>query len=205
MFQFCRNHLVCDHWSITVHAFIHQTFMATSWQKTKQKWYHLAVHLHTSVQKDLELPYHAHVWHVLYIWHSKWPYPEMASCWTLSKHPPCSHILHAVHQATPTQRYLNPIHFQWSAHEHTYLLQGRLTTHAFSTPTKVTEFGHTPSCCNCQNSSSVFCPCLHFTCHNIKAFQVTTSQSDGCCWTLSKHPQCSHILLTCLPTYSPQR
>jgi hypothetical protein len=34
---------------------------------------------------------------------------------------------------------------------------------------------------------------------------VTTSQSDGCCWTLSKHPQCSHILLTCLPTYSPQR
>jgi len=37
-----------------------------------------------------------------------------------------------------------------------------MLTHAFSTATKVTESSHTPSCCICQNSSSAFCPCLHF-------------------------------------------
>ncbi len=29
-FQFCRTHANCDHWSITAHAFIHQTCMTTS-------------------------------------------------------------------------------------------------------------------------------------------------------------------------------
>jgi hypothetical protein len=28
------------------------------------------------------------------IWHSKWPHLEMASCWTFSKHPQGSRILH---------------------------------------------------------------------------------------------------------------
>jgi len=36
MFQPCRNHIECDYWSITVYAFIHQTCMATSWQKAKK-------------------------------------------------------------------------------------------------------------------------------------------------------------------------
>jgi hypothetical protein len=49
--------------------------------------------------------------------------------------------------------------------------------HAFSTHTKVTGLGHTPSCCICQNSSSTFCPSPHFTCPNIMAFQVITFQN----------------------------
>ncbi len=33
MFQFCQNYIVCDHWSITMHAFINQTCMVISSQK----------------------------------------------------------------------------------------------------------------------------------------------------------------------------
>ncbi len=36
MFQLWWNHVNCAHWSITVHAFIHQTCMATSRQKTNK-------------------------------------------------------------------------------------------------------------------------------------------------------------------------
>jgi hypothetical protein len=86
-------------------------------------------------------------------------------------------------------------------------------------PHRKTEFGRTPSCCNCQNSSSAFCPCPHSTCPNIMAAQVTKvcllntlhasstlphfeKASSG---TLSKHPQCSHIFQKCQPSYSTQR
>jgi hypothetical protein len=62
--------------------------------------------------------------------------------------------------------------------------------HAFSIPRKVAKSGCTPSCCICQNSSSAFCPYLSFTCPNIMAFQVTTSQ-DG---ILSNTLQASSIL-----------
>ncbi len=48
----------------------------------KQKWYHLGVHLHTSIQNVKELPYHARAWHILQEWHFKRPHPLMASCWT---------------------------------------------------------------------------------------------------------------------------
>jgi hypothetical protein len=46
-----------------------------------------------------------------------------------------------------------------------------------SYPTKVIEFGCTPSCCICQNSSSIFYPCLHCTCPNIMAVQVITFEN----------------------------
>ncbi len=62
----------------------------------------------------------------------------------------------------------------------THLPSSRATilAHAFSTPKKARESGCTLSFCICWNSSSTFCPCLDFTCANIMAFQVTTSQ-DG--------------------------
>jgi hypothetical protein len=72
-----------------------------------------------------------------------------------------------------------------------------------STPTKVTEFGCTPSCCICQNSSSAFCPCPHFTCPNTMALQVTTSQ-DGILWNTfqasSMPPHFAYMSTKQLPT-----
>ncbi len=104
------------------------------------------------------------------------------------------------------------------AHLHTS--RATMLAHAFSIPTKVTRFGRAPSCCICQNSSSVFCHCPHFTCPYIMVVQVTTSWDDiflnalqawhilqvwhskwpyhvmTSCWTLSKRPPCSHSLHT---------
>jgi hypothetical protein len=82
-----------------------------------------------------------------------------------------------VHQATPLQRHLHPIHFQWPTHVLAHLPSSRATmllAHAFSTPTNITEFGHISSCCICWNNSIAFHDCLHFTCPNILAVQVTT-------------------------------
>ncbi len=77
-----------------------------------------------------------------------------------------------------------------------------MLAHAFSTPTKVTESGCTPSCCICWNSPSAFWP--HFRCANIMVLQWPHFEMASC-WTISKHPQCSHILHTCPLSYSPQR
>jgi len=75
--------------------------------------------------------------------------------------------------------------------------------HAFTTPTKVTESGFTPSCCICENSSSAFCPCAHFPCHNIMAFQVTPSR-DGILfntlWASSIMPHLAYISTRLHPT-----
>ncbi len=79
-----------------------------------------------------------------------------------------------VHQATPTKTSnLEPLWMTWSW---TLLPSSSapMLTHAFQTPIKVIESGCTPSCCMCQNSSSAFCSCPHFTFPNIMAFQVTT-------------------------------
>ncbi len=65
--------------------------------------------------------------------------------------------------------------------------------HAFSTPAKVRESGCTQCCCICQNSSSVFCPCLHFTCPNTTAFQVTTSWDDTLLNTLQASSMLPHF------------
>ncbi len=66
----------------------------------KQKC-HLASHLHTfvwNVQEPLA-------------WHSKRPHHVRASCWTLSKPPPCSHILHTCQQGYSPQWHLTQIIF----------------------------------------------------------------------------------------------
>ncbi len=99
----------------------------------KQKWYHLAAHLlHTSIQNFRELPYHAHAWHMLWVWQSKWPHFKMASCWTLSRHCPCSHILHTCLPSYLPQR--PPAHnlFEWSDHELSCHLQVLLNQHMHS-------------------------------------------------------------------------
>jgi hypothetical protein len=47
---------------------------------------------HKSFQNVEEIAYHAHAWHIPQVCHSKRSYHMMASCWTLSKYSPCSHI-----------------------------------------------------------------------------------------------------------------
>ncbi len=109
---------------------------------------------------------------------------------TLSKSPQGSHILGECPPSYSSQRHQTHNHFEWSAHEHSYPLH-RATTlaHAFSTPTKVTEFGSTLSCCICQNA---FCTCPHFTCP-ISLCSNWPRLEMACCWTLSKCPQCPHF------------
>ncbi len=74
----------------------------------------------------------------------------------------------------------------WTISSWTHLPSSSATmlAHAFSTPTKVTAFGHTPSCCICWNSSSAFCPWPHLTCLNIMVVQVTTSWHGILSYTL---------------------
>ncbi len=87
----------------------------------------------------------------------------------------CIHVNQATaHAKTSDSKSL------WMTCWWTYLLFSIATmvAHAFSTPTKVTEFGHTPSCCICWNSSSAFCPWSNFTCPNIMAVKVSTFR-DG--------------------------
>ncbi len=76
--------------------------------------------------------------------------------------------------------------------------------HAFSIPTKLREFHCTLSCYIYQNSSSAFCPCLQFKCPDIMPVQEPDLQMASFL-TLSKHPQCSHILHTGQASYSSQR
>ncbi len=61
MLQFCRNHVNCDHWSITVHPAIHQTCIATSWQKTNKSdiiWLYTFTHLFKMFKSFLTMPMH---------------------------------------------------------------------------------------------------------------------------------------------------
>ncbi len=109
MFQFCRNHIVCDHWSINspcLHPPILHWYKLT---EDKQKWYHLAVHLlHTSVQVTkfcLLNTLHAS---------STLPHFEMASSGTLSKHPQCSHIFHKCQASYSTERHQTHNDFEWA-------------------------------------------------------------------------------------------
>ncbi len=69
-------------------------------------------------------------------WHSKWPHLKMASSWTPSKHPPCSHILHTCPPSYSPQRYQACNHFEWSAHDHTCPLQVQLCWHMHSAAPK---------------------------------------------------------------------
>ncbi len=76
--------------------------------------------------------YHAHAWQILQAWHSKRAHHVRASCWTLSKPPPCSHILHTCQQGYSPQWHLTNNHFEWPAHEHTCPLQVQLNQHRHS-------------------------------------------------------------------------
>ncbi len=121
---------------------------------------------------------HAHAWHILQVWHYEWPHLEMASGWTLSSilHAPtfCIHVHQSIlHNDVRLTTTLNDLLMSTPG-----LLKGHYMVHAFSTATKLTEVGHTLSCCISWNRSSAFCPCPHFTCSNIIVFQVTTFQ-DG--------------------------
>jgi len=104
-------------------------------------------------------------------------------------------ILHAltfwmhVHQATPLQRHLHSIHFQWSTHVLAHLASSRATmlANAFSTPTNITEFGHISSCCICWNNSIAFHLCLHS--HVPISWQSKLPHFEMVsCWTLFKQP-----------------
>ncbi len=122
-------------------------------------------------------------------------------------------ILHAltfwmhVHQATPLQRHLHSIHFQWSTHVLAHLASSRATmlANAFSTPTNITEFGRISSCCICWNNSIAFHLYLHFTCPNIMAVQVTTFWDGILLNTLQATSQGCHILHTCPPSCTPTK
>ncbi len=104
---------------------------------------------------------------------------DHSSRWCLVEH--SSSILNAptfciyVQKILPTETSdLKPL---WMIWWWTHLPSSRAAklAHAFSTPTKETEPVRTLSGCICPNSSSAFCPWLHFTCPNTMAFQVTTS------------------------------
>lgn len=81
------------------------------------------------------------------------------------------------------------------------LFKSNYTSTCIQHPTKVPEFGHTPSWCICQNSSSDFRTCPHFTCPNMIAFNIWMASY----WTLSEHPTCSRIWHTCWPGYTLQQ
>ncbi len=83
-------------------------------------------------------------------WPSKWPHYMMAACRTLSNHPPCYHTLHTCQPSQSTQRHLNLIQFQSSAHEHNcILLQVQPRCHMHSAP---------------NNSYRVYSPTTLFQC-----------------------------------------
>ncbi len=168
MFRCCRNHVNCEHGNITMHAFIHQTCMASSWQNTKK----VISSGCTPSSRSEELPYHARAWRILQVWHSKRPHHMMASCWTLSKHPPGFHILHTCGPSySPCKDISSHPLLMICSWTHLPSSSAITLAYAFSTPTKVTEF---PSCCIFWNTYSAFCPCPHFTSPNIMAVQLTT-------------------------------
>ncbi len=83
---------------------------------------------------------HLIYWNLIY--HiCKQPHLKMAFCWTLSTHPPCSHILHTCQPSNSPQKHLNPIHNQWLAQEHTYPLLEPLSPLLVSLPYEAIFFG----------------------------------------------------------------
>jgi hypothetical protein len=52
---------------------------------------------------------------------SKWQYLEMKFSWTLSKHSPCSHILHTCQWSFFPQRHQTHNQFEWAVYEQSRL------------------------------------------------------------------------------------
>ncbi len=119
-----------------------------------------------------------------------------------------SMLLHVAHMSTkifPTKTS-NSQPF-WMSFSSANLPSSRATmlAHAFSTPTKVTEFGH-------PHFPVAFVEVVPLPSALALISYVPISWQSkwphfemATCWTLSKHPQGSHILHTCQPSYSPQR
>jgi hypothetical protein len=81
-------------------------------------------------------------------WQSKWPHFEMATCWTLSKHPQGSHILHTCQPSYSPQRNPTLNHFEQTVHEQACHL------HEFLSSTSVNHLNNsalvwTHPCCTC--------------------------------------------------------
>jgi len=196
MLQFCTNHIACDHWSITVHAFIHQNCMATSWQKRNKSdiiWLYI-LHIYSKCfRNSLLCPCTAHspsmavqvttswdgimlnTFAILQKSYSLWSqgillktFHTLSSTYTSTF---CMHVNKLLPKKTSDSKPLLII-CSW-----TYWHSSSITTlaHAFSTLTKVTGSSHTSSCCICWNSCSAFWPCPHFRCPKIMAFQLNTS------------------------------
>ncbi len=163
MFQIDWNHVICGHWSIAAHAFIYQTCMPTSWQKTDKSaiisLYAFFTHLFGNVKSFLTMPMHGTS--------SKYGIPkDHISRWHFVEHSPS--ILHAptfcihVNQAMPYKT--SESHPLWMVCSWVHLPSSSATILAY------TELGSTSSCCICSNSSSAFCLCPHLTCPTIMVF-----------------------------------
>ncbi len=170
MFWFGRNHVVCNHWSITVRAFIHQTCMARSWHKTDKSDIvqpYTSLHICSKcLRASLPCPWMANP-------------PSMAvqvttSCGRLSLHLQCSHILHTCHASyspkTTTDSKALWMIWSWAR------LPSSNCNHSgtcIQHPQKSNRVGLHIFLLHCLNSSRAFCPSPHFTCPNTMAFQVT--------------------------------
>ncbi len=103
--------------------------------------------------------------HVPISWCSKWPHLEMESCWTLSKHPHCSHILHTCQPSYSPQRHQTDNHIGWAW---TSLLfsSAPKSAHALITWTKVNVAALIPSRCIFWKGCIIFsgCSILHIFC-----------------------------------------
>ncbi len=110
--------------------------------------------------------------HVPISWQSKCWHLEMASCWTLPEHPPCSHIWHACQPCyTPQRHQPHPL---WIICTWTCLPSSRAPklVQALSIGTKVKLSKVVPFCCISLKSSNAFscCPTLTYI---LKAFYST--------------------------------
>ncbi len=197
-FQVSRNCIDHDHWSDNSACLHLPNLQCYKLTEDKQKWYHLVVHLlHTSVQNGEEFLYYAHVWHILQVWHSKWPHPEMAFWWTLSKLPPCSHILHTcwfkLFHRKKSDSHVIWVIFSW---EQPALFKGNHAGICIQHPHKSNRVWlHTFPIGFVKEVP------VPFALQCIMVVQVTTFQDGILLKTLQASKQCSRILHTCQPSY----
>ncbi len=182
---------------VQLHLHMHSTLQL--------KWQGLAAHVPAAFVQIVPMPYAlAHISHVLISLYSRIPHFLMASCWTLSQHLPCFHILHTCPPGYSPQKHLIHISFEWSVHEHIYLLWLQLHWHMHSAPPQKRQglAAHLLPVAFVE-IVPVPCPCPLFTCPNIIAFQVTTPREDMWVNTLqasSMHPHLAYMSTSLLPT-----
>jgi hypothetical protein len=95
----------------------------------------------------------------------QWPHFEMASCWTISKHPQCSHILHTCPLSYSPQRHQTHNEFEQAVYEQACHLQMFVKQHnALISWIKVNLLGLTPCCRICWKSCITISSRPSFTC-----------------------------------------